>query len=458
MGVAYDLPSFFQVVQPMKHPLGDRMPLFLWNLPMPVGQQLIWSRQSGSLRKAIDELAQRGIVPMVHLPGGSGGLALAQTLQEAGRPIYLLNDNVTLIESTAWRNCTVWADGPDFVHNNHPRRWPCLPMADPQPGANWVTQQVVPFKQTGIAVSGVFFDDEGLPYSSNGIYEATANAPQIRAQYPPGTFDSPDAFARYTLRLHEKLERQILVEPVHQLYPQALVGQYGDIASAQNKPGSWGYPPRSCEGDLAMPSLYAHNALLLAALRPGETLTQQRADEIYFSTLLDVWSPAAADARAAHKKLVPYVGQVVFDDWRPAARFGLSRGKWRELQYHLWLRGADGLFLFNLGFPTSGVTPDFSFRSVEDARQVYDTLLAHREFLDKGEPMNYAVGAMIDGQPIWSGLRLPDRCLVRAFTPGEKGSSVKIPAFENVSVTVEAPPEGALYLIGKDGSVKKTAP
>ena len=48
----------------------------------------------------------------------------------------------------------------------------------------------------------------------------------------------------------------------------------------------------------------------------------------------------------------------------------------RELHYHIWLRGADGMFLFNLGYPNSGVTPDFSFHSVEDARQVYDDLLA----------------------------------------------------------------------------------
>ena len=62
----------------MKHPLGDRMPFLLWNLPMPVGQQLIWARQSGSLRKVIDQLAERGVVPTVQLPGGSGAIALAQ--------------------------------------------------------------------------------------------------------------------------------------------------------------------------------------------------------------------------------------------------------------------------------------------------------------------------------------------------------------------------------------------
>ena len=52
---------------------------------------------------------------------------------------------------------------------------------------------------------------------------------------------------------------------------------------------------------------------------------------------------------------------------------------------------------------------------------------------------NYRLGS---GEPIWSGLRLPDRCLVRAFTPGEKGGSVKVPAYENVTVALEAPPAG----------------
>jgi len=144
------------------------------------------------------------------------------------------------------------------------------------------------------------------------------------------------------------------------------------------------------------------------------------------------------------------------DNPAPRFLFGMSQRRFRELVRHVWLRGADSIYIFNLGYPTTPqlVTPAFSFESVEDVRSVLDELLAHREFLDKGEPMNFAVPKLGSPDPIWSGLRLGDKCLVRTFTLGPTAVRLEVPAFAGVAVTLDAPPAGASYLIHRDGRVE----
>lgn len=460
MGVRYDLPSFFMVVRPMQHPLDGRMPLLIWNLPMPTEMQSIWGRQSGSLRKTIDELARRGVAPTVTVPGGSGTLALARTINEAHQPIFLLNGGA-VIENTAWRDCGVWTIGKDATHPGHERRWPCLALANAQTGANWVRQTIEPFKNAGLAVQAMFYDDEGLPSSDNGIYEAQAPSPEMRAHYPPGTFTSRATFDDYVRSLHMELEREVLVDPVHAVFPGALVGEFGDLSSTRENPvflaGGKPIPPVVCQSDISMPALYANNNILPFYLAPGQPMTQERADQIYLASMLSMFSSSAANAKADHKKIVPYVGQTVPDNPSPAVRFGMTNALWHELQYHLWLRGADGMFIFNLGMPRGFVTADMSFHSVETVRSVYDQMLGYRDFLDHGQPMNYQVPPMFSDEPIWSGLRLKDRCLIRAFTPGKKGKSVHVPAFPNVTISLDGPPEGATYIIHQDGKIEKLA-
>lgn len=458
MAVRYDLPSFFMVVKPMQHSLGDRMPLLIWDLPMPSEAQSIWARQSGSLRKTIEELAKRGVVPTVLVPGGSGAMALARTINEAHQPIFLLNAG-PVIENTAWRDCGVWVIGKDATHPGHERRWPCLALANAQTGADLIRQTIEPFKSAGLTVQGMFYDDEGLPYSENGIYESEAQSPQMREHYPPGTFKSRESFNEYVRSLHMELVREVLVDPVHAVFPGALVGEFGEFSSTKENPvmlaNGRAIPPIVCQSDISMPPLYANNNILPYYMVPGQPMTQERADQIYLASMLSMFSSSAANAKAEHKKIVPYVGQTVPDNPSPAVRFGMNNALWRELQFHLWLRGADGMYIFDLGMPGGFVTADMSFHSVETVRSVYDQMLGYRDFLDHGQPMNFQVPRMFSDEPIWSGLRLKDRCLVRAFTPGKKGKTIHVAAFPNVNVSLDAPPEGATYLIHQDGKTEK---
>jgi hypothetical protein len=451
--------SFVRVVKPMRHDLGGRLPLFLWNFPLPRGSALVKMRQDGTLHRAIDQMADRGFVPTVEMGWEwrpEGALAMAKTLREAGRPVYLLIPDPQLIERDAYRDNPVWVAGPDASAGGRQRRWPCLPLADPRPSAARVRELVQPFKDAGIEVSGVWFDDEALPHPWNGIYEAQRGSADCRRRYPPGALADWTAFQRYVYELRMALQGAVMADPVHATFPRALVGNYYEAASSAAVPfvdeGGNVYPPRSLGRlDVLMPSAYA-NTLHLRRSSAQQRPTQEWADRTYFFLLLRTVSTANAN-KPRGKVSVPYVSRFVRDNPDPAIRFGMSQGTYRELIRHLLLRGSDGLYLFNLGYPGSPVTPAESFESVEDARAVYDELLDHREFLEQGRPMTYAV-PVIDGLPVfWSGLCLPDRCLVRVVTLGAETQRLVIDPFPGLRVTLNAPPIGATYILRRDGGI-----
>jgi hypothetical protein len=56
---------------------------------------------------------------------------------------------------------------------------------------------------------------------------------------------------------------------------------------------------------------------------------------------------------------------------------------------------------------------------------------------------------------VWSARRCGDQCLVRTFKLGKQTVPLEIEPFQGVSVTVEASPSGATYLIAKNGSIEK---
>jgi len=156
------------------------------------------------------------------------------------------------------------------------------------------------------------------------------------------------------------------------------------------------------------------------------------------------------------KLLIPYLNQTMGDDPDPAWNLKMSHACYKELIRHLLLRGCAGFYLFNLGYaPGSGATAEFSFQSVEDVRSAYDELLEFRPFLDRGQVMNAEVLPVLNAGPIWSGLKLGDRYLIRAFNLGKEDLRVTINLTEDSRVTLPAPPEGATYLVHADGNFKQ---
>ena len=450
--IRWDMESLARVVKPMRHDMKARMPLVLWNFPLPRNDDLVKLRSDGTLRKHIDTLAARGIVPTVEMGWEwtpAGAMAMARTLQEAGRPVYVLLPRVDLLEGTAYRDCNAWGEGPDATRRGETRKWPCLPLADPKLTAEWLRGQLQPFKDAGIPLAAVWFDDECLPHPWNGCYEAQRASAECRKHYPAGVMDNFAAFRKWADAFRFDLFTKGAAEPVKAMFPGVLVGEYGDEVSGTDK--RYGL-------DVQMPSAYANTCDLPRAFKDRQ-VTQPAADLFYFRQLLEIVSRASAKVIAG-KLSMPYISRFVVDNPDEKYRFPMSQDVYRELVRHVWLRGADGLYLFNLGYPTTPqtVTAEFSFQSVEDARSVTDELLAHREFLDKGAAMTFAVPKAVDAEAVWSGRRLPGgRCLVRAVSLGKDDSRVRVGVAEGVAVELDAPRSGATYVISAAGDVRKVA-
>ena len=453
----FDMPSLLSVLQPMTQSIAGRIPLLAWTLPIPFSESIAQARADGKLLQYVQQMAARGIVPVVQIgPAGSWHtgpieeLALASTLQEAGLPVYL-QFNGNIIESTAWQNNTVWSVGPDAAQGGKVRRWPCLPLADGTIGARSISQQLLPLQQAGIKVAGVWFDDEGLPGPWNGIYESQKANARCAAYYPSGVLNSWDTFAAYAYSLRSRLETQVMADPVHALFPGALVGNFADAVSTVSSPylglGKHPMPAYDLGGmDTMMPMLYPQ-FLWLAANTP-----QQQLDATMFERLLAAESSAASNRGS--KRIIPFLSIYAVAPYGKGGIMSSAAGK--ELMRQMFLRGMDGMYLFNLN-STAYVTDEQSLQFLEDARSVYDQMLAFPEFLDHGTPMNLATPNIIGGAAVWSGLKIDDKALVSAWSPTGATQQVKIQPFAGVTITLAAPSQGATYIVGADGRVQQVS-
>ena len=129
----------------------------------------------------------------------------------------------------------------------------------------------------------------------------------------------------------------------------------------------------------------------------------------------------------------------------------MTRGRYREVLRHLWLRGINGMQIFNpvhAGYETMAVD------EVKDAAAIYDEMLGYRDFLDRGVPLSLNVPKIQDDGVIWSGLRLEDRAIVRIFKQGAGTAKVTVEPWPGRKITLEAAPAGKTYvLVLKDSQI-----
>jgi hypothetical protein len=130
----------------------------------------------------------------------------------------------------------------------------------------------------------------------------------------------------------------------------------------------------------------------------------------------------------------------------------MSRPAYREALRHIWLRGAEGMQVFN---PSRAGYEDIVFAEVADAVAVYDEMLAHARFLDQGEILCCDVPGVQSEGVLWSGLKLGDEALVRAIRQGGPAASIRIEPWPGAPVEIEAPPEGATFIIRREGTASR---
>ena len=451
-------------VQPMENELGEMPPLLAWNLPIAPARRMTEPRHRAQFEDALPKLLARGIVPTVQLWEGrglEGPIVMARLIQAAGAPVHLEYRGLPGGERKLYESCELWVDSPDHRAGREEDRWPCLIHADPSHARQWMRQTMQRFAEAGVTVDAVWFDWEPMPTVHGGALKSQRKDPRIAAQYLEGVLDSWRSFATHIKQYECDLYSEAMADPVHAVFPDALVSNYEAVASSEAHP----YLNRIGDVDLkrlsaSMITLYPDNWILRNHFGrdvQGPPIPQAKADEVFWTGLMFRLSTAAPN-EAADKQTMVYVTRMV--QMFNAERFRIRMGKavYHEFLRHAWLRGVDRMFLLNRGHVTHPrmawtQRPSESFEEMEDARAVYDQMLRFREFLKRGKPMNFAWSKPFTGQPYWSGLALSDRALVRATSRDGQVRMIEIEAFQGRKFVVEAPPAGRFHLLHADGSV-----
>lgn len=151
---------------------------------------------------------------------------------------------------------------------------------------------------------------------------------------------------------------------------------------------------------------------------------------------------------APHVRSIPWVARYCPDDEDPAIPI-MSRERYREVLRHLWLRGVDGMQVFN---PTRRGFSRIVLSEVQDAVAVYDEMLEHREFLESGDVMNLDVPGPEHDGVVWSGLRSGNQAVVRVFRQGKGEGTVTIEPWIGRPIELDVPSKGQTYLLRYDGT------
>ena len=195
------------------------------------------------------------------------------------------------------------------------------------------------------------------------------------------------------------------------------------------------------------PIAYGNDAFYLSEWRDEYVLDRRHVDQFYIHNLLRQISADTANrlAYSPYTSSFPWVSRWLELGGAPDATVpDMSRPAYREALRHMWLRGIDGMQLFN---SRNAKYEELWLQELQDAVGVYDEVLAYPQLLADGEVMNLAVPAAQDDGVLWSGLRLKDRALVRVVSQGEVDSAITLEAWPGLPVMLEARREGRTYTL-----------
>ena len=276
------------------------------------------------------------------------------------------------------------------------------------------------YKERGIPVDFIFADWEiDGPIEWNNAWENSKRCMRCRENIPD--IDDFSAFQRALRIKRSEIQRKVFAEPVLSYFPDALVGNYGVyphdgyrywIDYFENKTVPEGIPHKKEQNGryrqwfhefpltrytTAIPVVYTWGwsygwygyedsdfrwfyNLLLTATNVCKS-TSRDTPIISFVHHTTIWYPLEPDEEVEQ----------------------FSPEMYKELLWHMLLRGCDGLFLWCI--------PEETAREIRPLHEVYASSLAYRDFLERGEPITFDVPQ--EPGPVVSGLRLGKRLLVR---------------------------------------------
>ena len=437
-------------IPPLIHDRGQRWPLVLISgvgfKELPV--------------EDINMLLARGITQ--HLELNENSIPAAHALQKANSPIILMTS--TSVSSTWPYNLA--KDKTQWAHQypkdlKVPTHWQDLPS--PNQFSGWAVagdnlrKILGRFRAEKITVDALWMDHEGQP--SQADYYAAILSPTTRALLPVEAVASEKAFQLYCRQLWVQLLSTYMAGPAREIFPKISTTNWVvSLSSPENPVLGWenqSHPPMGPTLFTATNTVaYGIDTAFLNLWKKSYILDQEHVDQFYMHILLRQVSADSENRQrlAPYIKSLPWVGRWVMD--HPDKKVPImSRERYREALRHLWLRGIDGMQVFNPVYASDKV--DMAVVEVQDVVAVYDEMLAYRDFLEKAMVMHFNYPEVQDSGPLWSGLRLDDEAIVRVFWQGRKIGRLQIKPWPESVVTLNSPTRGATFHLRRNKKTNK---
>ncbi len=453
-----NLPPNLRVVlentTPLKTPRAGRLPL----LVLPISQALAGLDDARS-EAVLRDLNRRGIGYTVTWNPGDFDKSAAEALR-----IGRLQERVGMeVAADATACLSSFFDGTDSTLHQDETGRPFAEMSfGGKLGCPFALQHRYPvirervesflraYDQAGIRVQLVFADWEiDGPIEWNDAWASSKRCRRCRESLP-----RLNDFREFQKRLREirsEMQRITFARPVTAHFPEALVGNYAVYphdgyrywydyfereaegvpyrADQRARYREWAHEFTGTGYTLAMPVIYTW-------YRTFDWYDFADLDYRWFYNLLRVGSNPARHT-PAHVPLIPFVHwTTTAPPERPDPRIQqFSPEKYRELLWHLLLRGHDTFFLWCL--------PEELAREIRLLHPVYAESLAHRGFLERGEPIAFEVP--IAPGPVISGLRLGNKILARRTEFGPGAGAISLALADGGRVTV--PPGTGMQVV-----------
>jgi hypothetical protein len=221
--------------------------------------------------------------------------------------------------------------------------------------------------------------------------------------------------------------------------------------SRESKAGGLGVEVKESKTGLSIMAIHPGSPAEQAGLLPGDQINAVDGEQLSGLSLKEAidkvrgrsGSSAELNIRRGEVNL-----NIAFERFRLGGDHHpiMSRVRYREALRHLWLRGIDGMQVFNSTTPGHA---EIAILEVEDAQNIYDEMLAFRHFQERGSPINLAPYTP-EITLLWSGLRLDNEVIIRAISLRERADMLSVEPWPGAHVSLSASTEGTTWRLRYD--------
>jgi carboxyl-terminal processing protease len=226
--------------------------------------------------------------------------------------------------------------------------------------------------------------------------------------------------------------------------------------SPESKAGGLGVEVKESKTGLLIVTIHSGSPAEQAGLLPGDQITAVDGEQLSGKSLKEAIDkvrgrPGSSTELNIRRGVVNLA--IAFKRFRLGGGYHpiMSRVRYREALRHLWLRGIDGMQVFNSTTPGHA---EIAISEVEDAQKIYDEMLAFRHFQERGSPINLAPYTP-EITLLWSGLRLNDEVIIRAISLRERADVLNVEPWPGTYVSLSASTEGTTWHLQYDSDTKQ---